>query len=93
MDYFGEQQGVSGRQMAQSVKGMVPLMVAQLNMPELQNAISEAVSTYIDDPQNISISAEPENPVPFPMIMGAAMGAPDTLPKVLGVTVSANDEE
>lgn len=93
LDYFGEQQGMSGRQMAQSVKAMVPLMVGQLNMPELQNAISEAVSTYIDEPQNISISAEPEKPVPFPMIMGAAMGAPDTLPKVLGVTVSANDAE
>jgi hypothetical protein len=29
--------------------------------------------------------------VPFPMIMGAAMGAPNTLPQVLGVKVSAND--
>lgn len=92
LDYVGAQQGVSGEQMAQSVKAMVPLMIAQLNVPELQNAISEAVAAFIDDPQSISISAEPDNPVPFPMIMGAAMGAPNTLPKLLGVTVSANDQ-
>jgi hypothetical protein len=29
--------------------------------------------------------------VPFPMIMGAAMGAPKTIPSVLGVKVTAND--
>ncbi|MDI7861039.1 DUF945 family protein [Rhizobiaceae bacterium n13] len=92
LDYAGKEQGVSGTQMAQTVKAMVPLMVAQLNIPELQNAISAAVTEFIDDPQSITISAEPESPVPFPMIMGAAMGAPNTLPKVLGVTVSANDQ-
>ena len=93
MEYFGKEQGISGREFAQSVKGMVPLMVAELNMPELQKQITEAVSTYIDDPQNLTISAEPETPVPFPMIMGAVLGNPDSLPQVLGVTVSANDEE
>ena len=36
-------------------------------------------------------SAEPANPVPFPMIIGAAMGAPNTVPGVLGVKVTAND--
>ena len=92
LDYAGSEQGVSGDQMAQSLKGLVPIMLAQLNMPELQNQISEAVNTYLDDPRSLTISAEPKDPVPFPMIMGAAMGAPNTIPQVLGVTVSANDE-
>lgn len=90
--FAGAEQGVSGEQMAQSLKGLVPIMIAQLNMPELQNQISAAVGTYLDDPKSITISAEPTSPVPFPTIMGAAMGAPNTLPQVLGVTVSANDE-
>lgn len=91
LDYAGSQQGVSGDQMAQSLKGLVPIMIAQLNLPELQNQISEAVTTYLDDPKSLTISARPAKPVPFPMIMGAAMGAPNTIPQVLGVTVSAND--
>ena len=67
---------------------------AALNFKERKgskkNMVTEAVNTYLDNPGNLTISAEPENPVPFPMIMGAAMGAPNTLPDVLGVTVEAN---
>ncbi|MFC6444521.1 hypothetical protein [Shinella zoogloeoides] len=90
LEYAGSEQGVTGEQMAQSLKGLVPIMVAQLNMPDLQNQISAAVTTFLDDPKNLKISAEPKEPVPFPMIMGAAMGAPQTIPQVLGVTVTAN---
>jgi len=90
LDYAGGEQGVTGEQMAQSLKGLVPIMIAQLNMPDLQNQISAAVNTYLDDPKSLKISAEPKEPVPFPMIMGAAMGAPQTIPQVLGVTVTAN---
>lgn len=92
LDYAGGEQGVTGDQMAQSLKGLVPIMIAQLNMPDLQNQISAAVNTYLDDPKSLKISAEPKEPVPFPMIMGAAMGAPQTIPQVLGVTVTANEE-
>lgn len=91
LDYAGQQQGVSGEQLAQSLKAMVPLMVGQLNMPDLQNALSTAAATYLDSPKNITVSAKPAAPVAFPMIMGAAMGAPNTIPQVLGVTVTANN--
>ncbi len=91
LDYAGAQQGVSGEQLAQSLKGLVPIMLAQLNVPELQNQVTTAVNSYLDAPKSLTISAEPANPVPFPMIMGAAMGAPNTIPSVLGVKVTAND--
>ena len=82
---------MTGDQLAQTIKGMAPIMMASLNVPELQNMVSAAVNAYVDNPKNFSITAEPEKPVPFPMIMGAAMGAPNTLPKMLGVTVTANE--
>jgi hypothetical protein len=91
LDYAGKKQNTNGEQMAQMVKAMTPLMLAQYNMPELQTMLSNAVNTFLDKPGTMTIDAEPANPVPFPMIMGAAMGAPNTLPKVLGVKVSAND--
>ncbi|SEH62096.1 hypothetical protein SAMN05216228_1004261 [Rhizobium tibeticum] len=91
LDYAGSQQNISGQQMADSLKAMTPIMLAQLNIPELQNAVSAAVNTFLDDPKNLTLAAAPAKPVPFPMIMGAAMGAPNTLPQVLGVKVSAND--
>ncbi|MBX5088020.1 hypothetical protein [Rhizobium lentis] len=91
LDYAGSKQGVSGEELAQSLKALVPIMMAQLNMPELQNQVSAAVSTYLDGPKSLTISAAPGKPVPVPMIVGAAMGAPNTVPSVLGVKVSAND--
>ncbi|KQS81486.1 hypothetical protein ASG25_02300 [Rhizobium sp. Leaf384] len=91
LDYFGAEQGVTGEQLAQSIKGLAPIMIAQLNLPDLQNQLTAAINTYLDAPKNITITAEPAKPVPFPMIMGAGMGAPNTLPSVLGVKVTAND--
>ncbi|WP_064684047.1 hypothetical protein [Rhizobium bangladeshense] len=91
LDYAGAKQGVTGDELAQSLKALVPMMMAQLNMPELQNQISAALNTYLDGPKSLTISAAPEKPVPVPMIVGAAMGAPNTIPTVLGVKVSAND--
>ncbi|CZT34805.1 hypothetical protein [Rhizobium sp. 9140] len=91
LDYFGAEQGVTGEQMAQSIKGLAPIMIAQLNLPDLQNQLTAAITAYLDAPKNLTITAEPAKPVPFPMIMGAGMGAPNTLPSVLGVKVTAND--
>ncbi|KQV82024.1 hypothetical protein [Rhizobium sp. Root1220] len=91
LDYAGSQQNMSGKQMADTLKAMAPIMLSQLNIPELQNALAAAVSTFLDDPKSLTVNAAPAKPVPFPMIMGAAMGAPNTLPQVLGVKVSAND--
>lgn len=92
LDYAGKQQGSDGEQMAQMVKGMLPILLAQAKLGALQNEVSEAVNAFIDDPKNITVTAEPEKEVPFPMIMGAAMGAPESVPALLGVSVTANDE-
>ncbi|MBB4007518.1 hypothetical protein [Allorhizobium taibaishanense] len=89
--YAGSQQGVSGKDMGQMVKAMVPLMLAQAKLGDFQNVVTAAVNAYIDNPKNLTVSATPEKPVPFPMIVGAAMGAPETLPKVLGAKVTANN--
>jgi hypothetical protein len=91
LEYAGAQQGQSAEQMKQLVKAMVPIGLAQLKLGELQNTVAAAVNAYLDKPENITISAEPENPVPFPMIMGAAMGAPETLVKMLGIAVTSNE--
>jgi hypothetical protein len=91
IDYAAAQQGKTSEELTQLIKGMVPFVIASLNVPELQNSVSTAVNAFLDKPENFTISANPEKPVPVPMILGAAMGAPNTLPGVLGVKVSAND--
>lgn len=91
LDFAGKQQGVDGKQMAASVKGMLPMMLGTLNMPDLQKQVESAVGAYLDDPKSLTLSAEPAQPLPAPQIMGAAMGDPANLVKTLNVQVTAND--
>ncbi|MFJ6322354.1 MULTISPECIES: hypothetical protein [unclassified Rhizobium] len=91
LDFAGKQQGVSGKQLADTLKAMTPIMMAQLNVPELQNAVSTAVNAYLDNPKSLTVTAAPGKPVPVPMIIGAAMGAPQSIPQVIGLKVSSND--
>jgi hypothetical protein len=91
LDFAGKQQGVDGKQMAQSLKGMMPMMLGAMNMPDLQKQIEAAVGTYLDDPKSLTVSANPAQPLPAPQIMGAAMGDPANLVKTLNVQVTAND--
>ncbi|EHS48683.1 hypothetical protein PDO_0788 [Rhizobium sp. PDO1-076] len=91
LDYAGKTQGTDGAQMGQMIKGMLPILLAQAKLGALQNEVSTAVNAYIDDPKALTILAQPANPVAFPMIIGAAMGAPESIPALIGVKVTAND--
>ncbi len=90
LDMVASQQGMSRDQMVQGVQGMLPFVLGQLNNPEFQKSVTEAVSLYLSDPRNIEVAARPESPVPFASVVGAAMGAPQSLPDVLNVMISAN---
>ncbi|RWO82439.1 MAG: hypothetical protein EOS18_08495 [Mesorhizobium sp.] len=92
LDYVGKQQGMSGKDVANQAKAVVPFGMAQLNNPELSAQVSAAVGKYLDDPQSIEILAEPPAAVPFALIMAGAMSNPADLTKTLGVTVKANED-
>jgi hypothetical protein len=90
LDMVASQQGITRDQMVQGLQGMLPFALAQLKNPEFQKTVTEAVSLYLSDPKSIEIAARPDSPVPFASVAGSAMGAPQTLPDVLNVTVQAN---
>ncbi|RWI13088.1 hypothetical protein [Mesorhizobium sp.] len=92
LDYVGKQQGMSGKDVANQAKAVVPFGMAQLNNPELTAQVSAAVGKYLDDPQSIEILAKPPAAVPFALIMAGAMSNPTDLTKTLGVTVKANED-
>ncbi|TRC92207.1 hypothetical protein FJV76_29430 [Mesorhizobium sp. WSM4303] len=92
LEYVGKQQGISGKDIANQAKAIVPFGMAQLNNPELTAEVTTAVSKYLDDPKSLEISAEPPAAVPFALIMAGAMSNPLDLPKTLGVHVKANED-
>ncbi|MEX3008264.1 hypothetical protein [Hoeflea sp. TYP-13] len=90
LDMVASQQGMSRDQMVQGLQGMLPFALAQLQNPDFQKQVTEAVSLYLADPKSIEVSAQPNAPLPFASLVGSAMGAPQTLPDVLNVSVTAN---
>jgi len=90
LGFIASQQGMSIDQFVQGLKGMMPLYLAALQNPEFQQKVTTAVGEYLDHPKNIEISAVPQSPLPFATIVGTGMGAPQTLPDVLNVDVTAN---
>lgn len=92
LDYVGKQQGMSGKDIANQAKAIIPFGMAQLQNPELTAQVSAAVGKFLDDPQSLEILAEPPSAVPFALIMAGAMSNPYDLTKTLGVTVKANED-
>lgn len=91
LELFAKQQGTQTRDVANQAKAMVPFMMMQLGDQELTMQATNAVSAFLDDPQNLVVAAQPAAPMPFALIMAGAMSAPQALPQQLGVTVTANE--
>jgi hypothetical protein len=90
MDYAARQEGMQRSDIANQAKAVLPFALAKLNNPDFTAEVTQAVSTFLDDPKNVAIVAAPPNPVPFAMIAAGAMSAPQQLPQTLGVKVIAN---
>lgn len=90
LDYYAKENGQSREELVQNLTAMLPAVLGYLQNPEFQEEVTGAVTTFLNDPQALSITIAPENPIAATQIMGAAMGAPQTLPKVLSLTVDAN---
>ena len=91
LDYVARNQGMKPADIANQAKAVVPFVLAQLNNPELTAQASRAIAAFLDDPQSLTVSARPAEPVPFALIFATAMTTPVELTKSLGVTVTAND--
>jgi hypothetical protein len=89
--FVAAQQGAKPADIANQAKAVVPFMLMQLNNPELTSMATAAISAFLDDPQNLAITAAPAQPMPFALIMAGAMSAPQALPQQLGVKVLANE--
>lgn len=88
---FAEDQGMRPQDVVNQAKAFLPFMLAQMNAPQLGTMVADAVSEFLDNPQSIRITASPEQPVPFALLMAGAMGSPQALADQIGLEVAAND--
>ena len=90
LDYYAKQNSQTREQLSENLVGMLPAVLSYVQNPDFQKEVTDAVKAYLADPQSLSITIAPQSPVPATQLIGAAMGAPQTLPSVLSLSVTSN---
>ncbi|WP_265515495.1 hypothetical protein [Nitratireductor luteus] len=90
LDLAASKQGGTPQDVIAQAQMIIPMQLSPFLGSELTSEVTQAVTTFLKSPENIEISAMPSAPVPFAMLIGAAMGAPEMLAKQVGLTVKAN---
>ena len=90
LDYYAKENGQTKEELVQQTIAILPLMLGQLQAPELQAQVQEAVTSFLNDPQNIKVSLQPDAQVPVMALVGAAMSSPAALAQALNAQVTAN---
>lgn len=89
LDFVAAEQGVDGATLANGLKFMVPMALAEVDNAAFTSQVTEAVNAFLDDPQNLEIAAEPAQPVGIGNFEGIE-DDPFALIDELGLTVRAN---
>lgn len=82
--------GVETPQYVAGLTGTLPLMLGMLQNKELEAQVTEAVTEFLNTPGSLEVTAAPGAPVPVSQIMGTAMLAPQMIPQILSVGITAN---
>jgi hypothetical protein len=91
LDNQAKEAGSTREVFVEQMTGALPFMLSMINNPPFQAKVAAAATTFLKDPKSISATAMPSAPVPFAQVLGTAMMAPQTLPDILGVTITANE--
>lgn len=91
LDYYARENDQTREQMVANLSNMMPVALAYLQNPEFQAEVSTALQSFLQNPDSLRIAIAPPAPVPATQIIGAAMGAPQTLPQVLNLSVESGN--
>ncbi len=93
LEHQAKETGTDKETFVQQISGAMPLMLTVLDNPDFQNKVAAALTAFLSNPQSLTATASPQQPVPFSQLLGTAMMAPQTLPTVLSVDIIANSAE
>ncbi|UXN07709.1 hypothetical protein [Bartonella sp. HY761] len=72
------------------IKMIVPFGLAQLQHPDFAEKVSTEIGKYLDNPENIEITAKPDHSTPFAVITSTAVTSRKDLIDLLKLDVKAN---
>ncbi|MCB1486437.1 MAG: hypothetical protein KDJ88_03150 [Bauldia sp.] len=91
LDMQAKMMGVQRQDVVTQFAGALPFMLNFIGNPAFQDKVAKAGAAFLNDPKSIAITVSPAQPMKFVEIMGTANQAPQTLPDVLAVEVTANN--
>lgn len=90
LDQEAQKAGVEVPVFVAGLTGSLPLMLGMLQNKELEGQVAQAVTEFLNTPGSLELVAAPATPVPFSQVMGTAMLAPQMIPQILSVGITAN---
>jgi hypothetical protein len=91
LDMQAQQAGMKRADMVTQFTGALPLILNFIGNEAFQGKIVTAVTTFLNDPKSITLSAAPSAPVGFDAIVSAFTAARETIPDLVGADISANN--
>ncbi|CAJ1369681.1 unnamed protein product [Effrenium voratum] len=90
LDQEAQKAGVEVPVYVAGLTGSLPLILGMLQNKELEGQVAQAVTEFLTTPGSLQVVAAPATPVPFSQVMGTAMLAPQMIPQILSVGITAN---
>lgn len=92
LDMIAQQSGISAAELAAGLAAQARILIAsRLSDPRLADEVAGTINAFLADPRSLSLSVRPPTPIAIAQVIGAAMAAPQSLPQLLNLTVSANE--
>ena len=91
LNMLTKEKGMSRQDMIDTANAMLPAVMADVASPVFIEQVVGAVTSFLENPQSIEVTASPNAPLPFLTIMAAAKD-PSAVLDMLNVSVAANQE-
>lgn len=90
LDQAAKKFGSTPAELIAQARNAIPPQLSPFVGAELAASIAEAVGSFLENPGNIELRAQPEQPVPVAILMAAGMSSPEALARQIGLSVKAN---
>lgn len=83
--------GMDPEQLKDQLAMGLPMILTQIQDEALRTQVENALSDFMADPKSLMVKLTPPSAPSFGLLVGAGMMAPQSLPGILGVKVTANE--
>ncbi|PCH81707.1 MAG: hypothetical protein COB90_03655 [Hyphomicrobiales bacterium] len=90
LEYFADQNGISTKKYRTKIENQTHTGLSALRNPEFQNRATVEIATFLNNPESIGITIQPDAPIAPFAIAGMAFSAPGQLIDLLKLKIFAN---